>query len=134
MANLHTIGHKGRTLHHNESGIVGSTINASSEAKSNQVLKRESFYVVKGFCRPLPPLRRLVPPPRGGAQVVVTVLVRTKVMGKSFKGAAVKSDAIFSDCRTYRYALWRLWDDSRPCAMFIGLNPSSADEAINGFF
>jgi len=52
-------------------------------------------------------------------------------MGKSFKGAAVKSDAIFSDCRRYRYALWRLWDDSRPCAMFIGLNPSSADEAVN---
>ena len=50
MANLHTIGHKGRTLHHNESGIVGSKINASSEAKRNQVLKRESFYVVKGFC------------------------------------------------------------------------------------
>jgi hypothetical protein len=79
MANLHTIGHKGRMLHHTESGIVGSTINASSEAKRNQVLKRESFYVVKDFCRPLPPLRQLVSPGTPGA---VILLVRQKVVRK----------------------------------------------------
>jgi hypothetical protein len=67
MANLHTIGHKGRTLHHNESGIVGSSINASSEAKRNQVLKRESFYGVEDLCGPLPPPRRLVTPGAPGA-------------------------------------------------------------------
>jgi len=38
------------------------------------------------------------------------------------------NDAIFSDDRKYRYALWRLWDLSRPKVMFIGLNPSTANE------
>lgn len=41
----------------------------------------------------------------------------------------MKSDASFSKCRSYRYALWRTWDDSKPYAMFIGLNPSTADES-----
>lgn len=40
----------------------------------------------------------------------------------------MKSDAVLSDCRTYRYALWRTWDKNRPYAMFVGLNPSTADE------
>lgn len=37
--------------------------------------------------------------------------------------------AIFSDDRTFRYALWRNWDRSKPAVMFIGLNPSKADES-----
>lgn len=37
-------------------------------------------------------------------------------------------EAKFSPCRRYRYELWRTWDDSAPCAVFIGLNPSTADE------
>jgi hypothetical protein len=37
--------------------------------------------------------------------------------------------AELSTCRNYRYALWRSWDDSKPRVMFIGLNPSTADEA-----
>ncbi len=41
---------------------------------------------------------------------------------------SLKTDAILSKCRNYRYALWRTWDDSKPYAMFIGLNPSTADE------
>lgn len=40
----------------------------------------------------------------------------------------MKTDAKLSDCRKYRYALWRTWDESKPYAMFIGLNPSTADE------
>lgn len=36
--------------------------------------------------------------------------------------------AAFSDCRTHRFALWRIWDDSKPLVMFIGLNPSTANE------
>ncbi len=39
--------------------------------------------------------------------------------------------AHFSDCRIYRYSLWRIWDDTKPYVMFIGLNPSTADEIEN---
>lgn len=38
------------------------------------------------------------------------------------------SSAIFSECRTYRYALWRWWDKEKRYLMVIGLNPSTADE------
>lgn len=38
-----------------------------------------------------------------------------------------ESGAEFSPCGKYRYALWRIWDDSKPKVMFIGLNPSTAD-------
>ena len=40
----------------------------------------------------------------------------------------MKASAQLSPCRKYRYALWRTWDESKPYAMFIGLNPSTADE------
>jgi len=36
--------------------------------------------------------------------------------------------ATFSPCRKYRYSLFRWWDKSKPYVMFIGLNPSTADE------
>jgi hypothetical protein len=36
--------------------------------------------------------------------------------------------AEFSSDRKYRYALWRVWDRSKPLVMFIGLNPSTANE------
>ena len=36
--------------------------------------------------------------------------------------------AEFSACRTYRYCLWRIWDENKPLVMFIGLNPSTANE------
>ena len=41
--------------------------------------------------------------------------------------------ADFSPCRQYRYALWRHWDwqGHANCVMFIGLNPSTADETDN---
>ena len=38
------------------------------------------------------------------------------------------TNAILSTCRNYRYALWRIWDKNKPLALFIGLNPSTADE------
>ena len=41
------------------------------------------------------------------------------------------TDAIFSVCRNYRYVLWRIWDNSKPKVMFIGLNPSTANEEID---
>ena len=43
--------------------------------------------------------------------------------------------ATFSHCRTYRYALWRNWNGLLPnakgYAMFVGLNPSTADETAD---
>lgn len=39
-----------------------------------------------------------------------------------------ENGAIFSPCRCYRYVLWRVWDTAKPQAMFIGLNPSTADQ------
>lgn len=35
--------------------------------------------------------------------------------------------AIFSDCKKYRYVLTRIWDESKPKAMCVGLNPSTAN-------
>ena len=37
--------------------------------------------------------------------------------------------AHISDCKKYRYSLWRTWDWQGPasCVMFVGLNPSKAD-------
>ena len=37
-------------------------------------------------------------------------------------------DAILSEDRKYRYILSRTWDDTKPTVLFIGLNPSTADE------
>ncbi|HVJ81095.1 MAG TPA: DUF1643 domain-containing protein [Planctomycetia bacterium] len=41
-----------------------------------------------------------------------------------------ESGALFSPCRTWRYALWRRWNDEKRanCVAFIGVNPSTADE------
>ncbi len=36
--------------------------------------------------------------------------------------------AIFSDDRTFRYVLFRIWNDQLPKVAFIGLNPSTANE------
>lgn len=41
------------------------------------------------------------------------------------------SGAVFSDERTHRLYLWRRWNKERPRVMFIGLNPSTADERLN---
>ena len=40
----------------------------------------------------------------------------------------MRRGAAFSACRNYRYALWRRWDEKRPLVLFVGLNPSKADE------
>ena len=39
--------------------------------------------------------------------------------------------ASFSNDRKYRYALWRIWDKEQPIVMFVGLNPSTANESTN---
>jgi len=41
------------------------------------------------------------------------------------------STAEFSPCRRYRYALFRTWEKRGLSVMFVGLNPSTADETEN---
>jgi hypothetical protein len=41
--------------------------------------------------------------------------------------ALMKNSAVISDCEQYRYELRRVWDESAPLVLFIGLNPSTAD-------
>jgi hypothetical protein len=41
------------------------------------------------------------------------------------------SRAVFSPDRKHRYALWRTWDKNKATVMFVGLNPSTADEIKN---
>ena len=36
--------------------------------------------------------------------------------------------AEFSPCKRWRYLLWRRWDERKPAANFLMLNPSTADE------
>ena len=43
----------------------------------------------------------------------------------------VNKHAELSNCRKYRYALWRTWNDKKGKVLFIGLNPSTADETID---
>ncbi len=43
----------------------------------------------------------------------------------------MKCSATLSNCRSYRYSLSRVWDKSKPFVLFIGLNPSTADENEN---
>ena len=43
---------------------------------------------------------------------------------------AMERGARLSPCRAYRYTLWRRWGQG-PHAMFIGLNPSTADETAD---
>ena len=42
-----------------------------------------------------------------------------------------KSEAIFSDCERYRYQLTRVWKKGGRKALFVMLNPSTADEIKN---
>lgn len=41
------------------------------------------------------------------------------------------STAAFSKDRQYRYVLARSWDSEKPWAVFVGLNPSTADETTD---
>lgn len=47
-----------------------------------------------------------------------------------FDGDDVISGANISPCGQYRYGLWRIWDN-KPCAIFVMLNPSTADAVTN---
>ena len=41
------------------------------------------------------------------------------------------SGAVFSECKMYRYELYRIWDTRKPCVLFLLHNPSTADEIKN---
>lgn len=40
----------------------------------------------------------------------------------------MKKGAVLSECRRYRYRLWRCWGDGNHRVAFVGINPSTADE------
>ncbi len=44
---------------------------------------------------------------------------------------SVSQGAIFSDGGKHRYALWRVWSQSKKLLMFCGLNPSTANQIHN---
>lgn len=46
-------------------------------------------------------------------------------------GLVEYTGATFSDCRTWRYHLWRLWDELLPALVCVLLNPSVAGEVGN---
>jgi len=50
---------------------------------------------------------------------------------KNFNICDSISGAVFSDDRRHRYALWRIWDRSKPILIFTGLNASTANDIKN---
>ena len=50
---------------------------------------------------------------------------------RTFQKDDAASEALYSDCETYRYALTRVWDTDKPRLLFIMLNPSKATEVQN---
>ncbi len=47
------------------------------------------------------------------------------------EGMQMERDAVISECQKYRYLLRRTWDHEKPRALFIMLNPSTADASID---
>ena len=43
----------------------------------------------------------------------------------------MERDAVISDCGKYRYLLRRAWDHGQPRALFVMLNPSTADASVD---
>lgn len=52
-------------------------------------------------------------------------------MNTLFEDSQEDRGAVFSEDRKHRYALWRKWDKTKPMCAFIGLNPSTANEATD---
>ncbi|MFY0595386.1 MAG: DUF1643 domain-containing protein [Cognatishimia sp.] len=50
---------------------------------------------------------------------------------RRFQKGDAESEALYSDCETYRYALTRVWDVESPRLLYIMLNPSKATEVQN---
>jgi hypothetical protein len=64
-----------------------------------------------------------------------TVILPTRRVVARFEREALqtnmRSSAIFSECRQYRYLLTRTWNSESATIVFIGLNPSTADETAD---
>lgn len=58
---------------------------------------------------------------------MVTTGLEHLVLDTTAELVGVPDAALFSPCRQYRYGLSRQWDASRPPAIWIMLNPSTAD-------
>ncbi len=52
---------------------------------------------------------------------------RDRLVARRHLKGGVESEALFSACGAYRYALTRTWDPDRPGLAFVMLNPSTAD-------
>jgi hypothetical protein len=53
-------------------------------------------------------------------------------MNFTVAGFSSSAGAIFSECRRYRYVLWRTWEKTKKAHIaFIGLNPSTANETVD---
>jgi hypothetical protein len=52
------------------------------------------------------------------------------IVRRHLKGDA-ESEAVYSDCERYRFALTRIWQSASPRALFVMLNPSTATEQQN---
>ncbi|PRX37616.1 hypothetical protein SAMN05216257_101641 [Meinhardsimonia xiamenensis] len=50
---------------------------------------------------------------------------------RSFEKGGTRSRAVYSDCKGYRYALTRVWDEAAPRLLYVMLNPSTATERAN---
>lgn len=62
------------------------------------------------------------------AAPMTTTTPRLRASGATSASDRIVASATFSSCRRYRYVLERTWDDQLPAVLFIGLNPSTADE------
>ncbi|MYM92440.1 DUF1643 domain-containing protein [Rugamonas sp. FT81W] len=54
-----------------------------------------------------------------------------QVIRREHKTLTGSTGAVYSACETYRYLLWRIWDESLPPALLLLMNPSTADETSN---
>ncbi len=50
---------------------------------------------------------------------------------REFQKDSTRSTANYSDCKSYRYDLTRIWDDAGRKVLFLMLNPSTATEIQN---
>ncbi len=65
-----------------------------------------------------------------GASEVVIVATKgiRNIPRRMMRNSTMQRSAVFSPCRKFRYSLSRAWDCDLSTVMFVGLNPSTADD------